>query len=181
MLKYIIAFVVIAIAWTVVYVLKLPWILAILATLLVFFVLFTIWLYRRFKARKAAREIEKALNAQAEEQARSVRPEQQAEVRAIQAEFNRAIGALKSSRLGKTGVDALYALPWYVIIGPPGAGKSTALRNSGIPFPYMSQQTGGGVKGVGGTRNCELWLSNEGVLVDTAGRYPTDADDRDEW
>ncbi len=181
MLKYIIAFVVIAIAWTVVYVLNLPWTIAILATLLVLFVLFTIWLYRRFKARKAAREIEKALNAQAEEQARSVRPEQQAEVRAIQAEFNRAIGALKNSRLGKTGVDALYALPWYVIIGPPGAGKSTALRNSGIPFPYMSQQTGGGVKGVGGTRNCELWLSNEGVLVDTAGRYTTDDDDRDEW
>ncbi len=181
MLKYIIAFIVIAIAWTVVYVLKLPWILAILATLLVLFVLFTIWLWRRLRARKAAREIEKALNAQAEEQARSVRPEQQAEVRAIQAEFNRAIGALKSSRLGKSGVDALYALPWYVIIGPPGAGKSTALRNSGIPFPYMSAQTGGGVKGVGGTRNCELWLSNEGVLVDTAGRYTTDDDDRDEW
>ncbi len=181
MLKYIIAFIVIAIAWTVVYVLNLPWLLAIFATLFVFFVLFSMWLYRRFKARKAAREIEKALNAQAEEQARSVRPEQQAEVRAIQAEFNRAIGALKSSRLGKTGVDALYALPWYVIIGPPGAGKSTALRNSGIPFPYMSAQTGGGVKGVGGTRNCELWLSNEGVLVDTAGRYTTDDDDRDEW
>lgn len=181
MLKYIIAFVVIAIAWTVVYVLQLPWIYAIAATLLVFLVLLAIFLYRRYRALKAAREIEKALNAQAEEQARSVRPEQQAEVRAMQAEVNRALAALKNSRLGKGGADALYALPWYVIIGPPGAGKTTALRNSGIPFPYMSAQTGGGVRGVGGTRNCEWWLTNEGVLLDTAGRYTTEDDDRDEW
>ena len=36
--------------------------------------------------------------------------------------------ALKGSRLGGGGTRALYALPWYVIIGPPGSGKSTALR-----------------------------------------------------
>lgn len=182
MLKYIIAFIVIALAWTICYVLKLPWIVAVAATILVLFVLLAIFLYRRFRARKAAREIEKALNAQAEEQARSARPEQQAEVRAMQAEVNRAINALKGSRLGgKGGIDALYALPWYVIVGPPGSGKTTALRNSGIPFPYMSAQTGGGVRGVGGTRNCEWWLSNEGVLLDTAGRYMTNDDDREEW
>src|SRR5688500_6594470 len=26
----------------------------------------------------------------------------------------------------------LYDLPWYIIIGPPGAGKTTALVNSGL-------------------------------------------------
>ena len=29
----------------------------------------------------------------------------------------------------------LYELPWYIIIGPPGAGKTTALVNSGLKFP----------------------------------------------
>ena len=67
-----------------------------------------------------------------------------------------------------------------MIIGPPGSGKSTALRNSGIKFPYLSSR-GGGVKGVGGTRNCEWWLTNEAVMLDTAGRYTTEDDDRDEW
>lgn len=181
MLKYVFAFLIIAIAWAVVLLLALPWWIAVAVTAFVLFVLLGLFLYRRYKALKAAREIEKALNAQAEEQARSARPEQQAEVRALQAEFNRAVGALKSSKLGRSGAEALYALPWYVIIGPPGAGKTTALRNSGLQFPYLNAQSGGGVKGVGGTRNCEWFLSNEGVLLDTAGRYATEDDDRDEW
>jgi type VI secretion system protein ImpL len=100
-------------------------------------------LYRKYRARKAAREIEKALNAQAEEHARTVRPEQQAEVRAMQAEVTRAIASLKSSKLGKSGAEALYALPWYVIIGPPGSGKTTALRNSGLQFPYPRRAAAG--------------------------------------
>jgi type VI secretion system protein ImpL len=180
--KYIVAIIVIVLAWAICFVIPLPWIVAIAATGLVLLVLLGIFLYRRYRALKAAREIEKALNAQAEEQARSARPEQQAEVRAMQAEVNRAITALKGSKLGgKGGAEALYALPWYVIVGPPGSGKTTALRNSGIPFPYMSAQTGGGIRGVGGTRNCEWWLSNEGVLLDTAGRYMTEDDDREEW
>jgi len=182
--KYIFAFLVVAIAWAAALVLKdkLPhgFDIAIAVTVLTVLALVGLVLYRKYRARKAAREIEKALNAQADEHARTVRPEQQAEVRAMQAEVTRAIASLKSSKLGKSGAEALYALPWYVIIGPPGSGKTTALRNSGLQFPYASQ-SGGGVKGVGGTRNCEWWLTNEAVLLDTAGRYMTADDDRDEW
>jgi type VI secretion system protein ImpL len=60
-----------------------------------------------------------------------------------------------------------------VIIGPPGAGKTTALLNSGLHFPLAEQS----LKGVGGTRNLDFWFADEAVLVDTAGRYTTqDAD-----
>src|SRR5262249_34668750 len=38
-----------------------------------------------------------------------------------------------------------------------------------------------GVRGVGGTRNCDWWFTNEAILLDTAGRYTTEADDHDEW
>ncbi len=78
----------------------------------------------------------------------------------------------------------LYDLPWYVIIGPPGAGKTTALLNSGIRFP-LADKTGGAVPGAGGTRYCDWWFSDEAVLIDTAGRYTTqDSDaeaDRESW
>jgi type VI secretion system protein ImpL len=37
------------------------------------------------------------------------------------------------------------------------------------------------VRGVGGTRNCDWWFTNEAILLDTAGRYTTESDDRDEW
>jgi type VI secretion system protein ImpL len=90
------------------------------------------------------------------------------------------VGALKSSKLARGGSDALGVLPWYLIIGPPGAGKSTALSKSGLQFPYLSAG-GRGVKGVAGTRNCEWWLTNEAVILDTAGRYTTEDNDRDEW
>ena len=42
--------------------------------------------------------------------------------------MSEAIATLK--RTGKRR-NFLYELPWYIIIGPPGAGKTTALVNSG--------------------------------------------------
>jgi type VI secretion system protein ImpL len=58
------------------------------------------------------------------------------------------------------------------------AGKTTALRSSGLPFPHAK---GGRVRGVGGTRNCDWWLTNDAVILDTAGRWATQDDDREEW
>ncbi|HEY6099503.1 MAG TPA: type VI secretion system membrane subunit TssM, partial [Anaeromyxobacter sp.] len=117
--------------------------------------------------------------AQSDAHAQTARPDQQADIEAMQGEFTKAVKALKSSRLARGGSDALAVLPWYMIIGPPGAGKSTALKASGLKFPYLTSR--GGVRGVGGTRNCDWWLTNEAVLLDTAGRYATEDEDHDEW
>ncbi len=65
----------------------------------------------------------------------------------------------------------LYDLPWYMFIGPPGAGKTTALVNSGLNFPLADAK--GPMRGVGGTRNCDWWFTDQAVLIDTAGRYTT--------
>ena len=67
----------------------------------------------------------------------------------------------------------LYQLPWYVIIGAPGAGKTTALVNSGLHFPLADRFGKTALRGVGGTRNCDWWFTNDAVLLDTAGRYTT--------
>src|SRR5262249_33186944 len=166
--------------WTAVIVLSLPLVIAVVPTVAVVLTGAGIFAYRRLEARKAAQEIERALKVQGEEYAKQVRPDQQPEIEAMQDEFSKAIASLKSSKLARGGTDALSVLRWYMIIGPPGVGKSTALRNSGLQFPYLSAR-GGSVKGVGGTRNCEWWLTNEAVILDTAGRYTTQDDDRDEW
>ena len=67
----------------------------------------------------------------------------------------------------------LYELPWYAFIGAPGAGKTTALLNSGLHFPLAGKLGQPKVQGVGGTRNCDWWFTDEAVLIDTAGRYTT--------
>jgi type VI secretion system IcmF/VasK family protein len=132
---------------------------------------------QKVMAVRSAMLIESKLKAQAQEQVASARPDQRADVQAVQTQLDEAIQALKTSRLGK---GALYKLPWYMIIGPPGSGKSTALQESGLNFPYTSQGRKG-VRGVGGTRNCDWWFTDEGILLDTAGRYTTEIDDREEW
>src|SRR5215207_2354771 len=94
-----------------------------------------------------------------------------------------ALATLKAASGGKA--DFLYDLPWYVIIGPPGAGKTTALVHSGLPFPLSRGATPAAVAGTGGTRYCDWWFTEEAVLIDTAGRYTTqDSDpkaDRVSW
>ncbi|MCA1661058.1 MAG: type VI secretion system membrane subunit TssM, partial [Novosphingobium sp.] len=79
-------------------------------------------------------------------------------------QFKRAAGGQR---------DYLYSRPWYVIIGPPGAGKTTALLNSGLRFPFSDQS----LKGIGGTRNLDFWFADEAAIVDTAGRYTSQDSD----
>ncbi|TPJ40072.1 type VI secretion system membrane subunit TssM [Mesorhizobium sp. B2-6-5] len=88
----------------------------------------------------------------------------------LEARMGEAIAALKRSS-GKRNF--LYEIPWYVIIGPPGAGKTTALVNSGLNFPLAGSGDDQPVAGVGGTRACDWWFTDEAVLIDTAGRYTT--------
>jgi type VI secretion system protein ImpL len=94
-----------------------------------------------------------------------------------------ALTTLKTGSGGKA--DFLYDLPWYVLIGPPGSGKTTALVNSGLKFPLSRGATPAAIAGVGGTRYCDWWFTEEAVMIDTAGRYTTqDSDakaDRQSW
>lgn len=81
------------------------------------------------------------------------------------------------------GKAALHKDPLVIIIGPSAGGKTTALRRSGLKFPLVNDvEEGVSVKGIQGTRNCDWWFTNEGMLLDTAGRYMNeDEDDRKEW
>ena len=105
----------------------------------------------------------------------------------ISERFAQAIKVLKESNVGsnKKGSQYLYELPWYIFIGPPGSGKTTALVHSGIKFPLAEQLGNDAIQGIGGTRNCDWWFTDEAVLIDTAGRFTTqdshEAVDRAAW
>ncbi len=103
------------------------------------------------------------------------------EAQVLDARFAEALGALKrhGPAIGNRGGQrSLYDLPWYVIIGAPGSGKTTALLNAGLEFPLAGKFGPGALRGVGGTRNCDWWFTSEAVLIDTAGRYTTHESDR---
>ncbi len=172
--------VLLALIWGVVVALELPLAIAVIPTVTAVVAVLVVVLVRFLQARKAAQQLEGSLKSQAAEHENAVRPDLKPEVKAMRAEFNKALASLKGARGTKGGASALAVLPWYMIIGPPGGGKSTALRNSGLQFPYVSKR-GGGVKGVGGTRNCEWWFTKDAIVLDTAGRYAVEEDDHDEW
>ena len=94
--------------------------------------------------------------------------------------LRQSLALLRRAR-GRRGY--LYEQPWFLMIGPPGAGKTTALTQCGLQFPLaqpdgMGGMSAGSVAGVGGTRLCDWWFADEAVLIDTAGRYTTQDSDQ---
>ncbi len=98
--------------------------------------------------------------------------ESQEEIATLARRMEEAMAILRASGR-KGGGQALYQLPWYMFVGAPGAGKTTALVQSGLHFPLAEKMGKGALGGVGGTRNCDWWFTDEAVLLDTAGRYTT--------
>ena len=150
------------------------WVLVILASLLLT-ILLVKWLIDRRRGKQLEQDIEESAFL-------GTRPDRESEIAILRKQMLDAIGALKSSELAtsRTGSAALYALPWYMLIGPPGVGKSSILRNSNLNFPY-SKHDPRGIQGAGGTRNCDWWFSDQAIFLDTAGRYVTEEDEREEW
>jgi type VI secretion system protein ImpL len=101
-----------------------------------------------------------------------------AEVALLRQRFEQALVVLRKARMkGSFGSQWLYQLPWYMFIGAPGTGKTTALQHSGLRFPLRDTLGQEAIGGVGGTRHCDWWFTDDAVLVDTAGRYTTQDSD----
>jgi hypothetical protein len=62
---------------------------------------------------------------------------------------------------------SIYSLPWYLIVGEPGSGKTEAIRHSEVGFPPGLNEF---MQGAGGTINMNWWFTNRAVILDTAGR-----------
>ncbi|MGF6346340.1 type VI secretion system membrane subunit TssM [Variovorax sp. W2I14] len=152
---------------------------AIIGAILLLYALY--WLYRFWQALRnnedlLAKVLSFGKDAGKDETAKE-------EIKTVTAAVQRALAQLKGLR-GRGGLRRLfegnrhlYELPWYMVIGSAGAGKTTALLNAGLQFP-LARQMGNASKRVvfkseGGTMHCDWWFANEAVFIDTAGRYTT--------
>jgi len=98
----------------------------------------------------------------------------------LQDRWREAVTALRKSHL-KTYGNPLYVLPWYMVIGESGSGKTTAIQSARLSSPFVEIRR---TSGISGTRNCDWWFFEQAVILDTAGRYAIPVDegrDRDEW
>ncbi|MGE5650290.1 MAG: type VI secretion system membrane subunit TssM [Bacillota bacterium] len=139
------------------------------------------WIVLWHRTRRAAAAMEQMLHGQADQALKAASADRKRDVDILRKRLLDAIRTIKGSKLGQTsGKAALYELPWYIVIGNPAAGKSTAAVNSGLNFPF-SDKGSQAIQGIGGTRNCDWFFTTEGILLDTAGRYAVHEEDRSEW
>ncbi len=149
--------------------LKWSLLLALLIVLVLVMVAVILILVRQLKKAKQAEEIEQSVVVQADKDIERSVPGKQAEMQDLKAEFLAAVERLKTSKRG--GKAVLSTLPWYMVVGPSEAGKSVMLSRSGLQFALTdSGKRGRSVKGVGGTKSFEWWLTQEAVLLDMTGR-----------
>ncbi|MFP5515330.1 MAG: type VI secretion system membrane subunit TssM [Alphaproteobacteria bacterium] len=91
------------------------------------------------------------------------------EIATVRKRMDAVLARLRKRRGGRY----LYQLPWYLVIGAPGSGKTTALANAGLGVDAADGGVAGPLAGLAGTRNCDWWFTDRAVLIDTAGRYTT--------
>lgn len=132
------------------------------AILVLFLLVFgTYYLWRRMRARRQSRMFTSAIEAQTTAAPKSMSdPNQRAALDKLRQKFQSGMQEFKNR-----GKD-IYKLPWYVIIGESGSGKTEAIRHSGIEFPPGLQDE---LQGSGGTVNMDWWFTNRAIILDTAG------------
>jgi type VI secretion system protein ImpL len=104
--------------------------------------------------------------------------------RDLRARFQDVVRVIKTTSFYRTHSDrGRRDLPWYLLIGPQGSGKTTLLNCSGLEFSLNKPER----KLTGEphcTRSCDWYFAENGVLIDTPGRYLSQPDaniDADGW
>ncbi len=98
------------------------------------------------------------------------------EQKELRTRFKGALKTLKTSSLYRGRSERWRSdLPWYLLIGQQGSGKTSLLDFSGLEFP-INKIDRKLTRDTLGTRHCDWYFADHGVLIDTAGRYLTQPD-----
>ena len=144
----------------------------ILAVLAVWLVLYVV---QRILAVRRAMRIEAMLRNQASASGTNVIPSDT--IAAMVQQFRVGVRALRDTRPGRAAVKSM---PWFLVMGPPGSGKSTAVRESGLNFPFVGLGHRAN-PAAGSTRSLDWWYSERAVFLDTSGAYISDRTRHQEW
>jgi type VI secretion system protein ImpL len=71
----------------------------------------------------------------------------------------------------------LNKLPWFLVIGPAGSGKSALMNNSQISYIPKSRVAQESLDDIANHGACEWWLTQDTVLLDGPKNYLTSAPD----
>ncbi|MBJ6750695.1 type VI secretion system protein ImpL [Geomonas sp. Red421] len=96
---------------------------------------------------------------------------------ALQQNVRAAVSTLKSSHLKQEG-DPLQVLPWYLLLGAGGSGKTSAVHGARLLSPFSERPEHEA------TANCSWHFYDQGIVIDTAGRYALPVNrgsDHEEW
>ncbi|HSW92846.1 MAG TPA: type VI secretion system membrane subunit TssM, partial [Gammaproteobacteria bacterium] len=92
----------------------------------------------------------------------------------LQGRFQGALNFLKNTVIVKENKKFnLSGLPWYVLTGPAGVGKTTLLASSGVNFILSRQSRQTDTPVTAGREACDWWVTRDLVFVDVPGHYFT--------
>ena len=135
------------------------------AVAVVLLVMLTIWGVSTIRARMLEKKMAEGDGGSREDMAR------------IRADMLDALDLLRRAGRGR---NAIYDLPWFLVMGRPAAGKTVAIKNSDLGLPVKRDW----VKGVGGTYTADWFFTNELIFLDTPGKWVTEGatdEGREHW
>lgn len=135
---------------------------------------FVLYLVQRVMAVRRTMRIEAMLRAQASSSSTATQLDP---IDAMVHQFRVGVRALRDTSPGRSAVQTM---PWFLVMGPPGSGKTAAVRESGLNFPFVGLGHRASAS-AGPTRSVDWWYAERAVFLDTAGSYVTDTTRHKEW
>lgn len=141
-------------------------------------VIFLCWglslVFTNWKANRHKKALESDTEAQERARRESLIVEEQLE---LHSRFKQAMRTLSRSSLYKGRSERWRReLPWYLLLGAQGSGKTSLLEFSGLEFPLNSNDQQQVNNEISATRYANWYFAEHAVLVDSSGRYLTQPD-----
>ncbi len=173
---WLIAATILAVVWVPILILPVEgWVYALPAALTIG-VIVGLVLYEKRAAGGRSDSRKRVLETALSERLRALGGAQQTGIATMREDLRDAVSKLTGAMPGHSARNAIDALPWYLVIGPPQSGKSALLAASGEQFGFVTPATG-----AQGSRGARFWLAPHAAYIDTSGDYMTGEAAYAEW